>query len=271
MAIAARLASSDKTLHDKVQASTAKLLASLGTKHNPPYIASVLFRNAYKLLKTSDPYLGLKNEYNHRVKKLFPALEKIIEKSTNRLSMAVKMALAGNIIDFGILENFDLDLTLKETLDLPIPLTKITEIRKRIVNSGTILYIADNAGEIGFDAFLLREMGRINPGARIYLSVKSSPIINDATERDARFFNLQKLARIIESGGNWIGTHPRLCSNAFQKVFYSADLIVSKGQANYESLEELRIRRILFLLKAKCPVVASNLKVKLNNIVIKLK
>ncbi|MFH1368929.1 MAG: ARMT1-like domain-containing protein [Elusimicrobiota bacterium] len=270
MAIASRLATHSKTLHGKVQRDSKRLLFKMGDVHNPPYIATVLFRNAYRLLRTKDPYLPLKDKYNRKVKSLFPFLSKLIENSINPLTTALKLALAGNIIDFGILERFSLSKTLEQTLVLRIPDIKIAEIRRRIVKAADILFIADNAGEIGFDRFLLEQIKSINPSARIFLSVKKTPIINDATAKDARFFKLQELAKIMDSGDNWIGTHPHLCSFKFREIFENADFIISKGQANYESLEELADPRIVFLLKAKCPVVASNLKVKLNDIVIKL-
>jgi len=179
------------------------------------------------------------------------------------------MALAGNIIDFGILEKFNLTKTLKDTLKLRLPENKVRSIRKRIGSAKSILYIADNAGEIGFDYFLISEIHKLNPLVKLYLSVKKTPIINDATKEDALFFGLGRYANIIDSGDSWIGTHPGLCSKTFRKVYDTADLIVSKGQANYESLEEQHDPRILFLLKAKCPVVSRSLKVKLNDIVIK--
>jgi len=269
MDIAVRLVGGDAALREKVKNSTLQLLKKLGTKHNPPYIATVLFRNAYRLLGHDDPYLALKKEYNEKAKKFHPFLEKLIARAADPLAEALKMALAGNIIDFGILEKFDLDKTLKKTLKLRLPQNKVRSIRKRIAAAKTILYIADNAGEIGFDYFLISEIHRINPLAKIYLSVKKTPIINDATKEDALFFGLGRYASILDSGDNWIGTHPRLCSKTFLKAYDTAGLIISKGQANYESLEEQHDPRILFLLKSKCPVVSRSLKVKLNDVVMK--
>ena len=270
MAIASRLAKAEPALFDKVQRSTSALLKTMADKgHNPPYIATVLFRNAYKVLKTRDPYLSLKNEYNRKVLSLYKYVKPLLKKSKNTLEFSIKLALAGNIIDFGILENFDLKKTLVETLKISIPLKKMIEITNRIKFSEIILYIADNAGEIGFDYFLLKEIWKLNPKAKLYLSVKKTPIINDATSEDASFFKLQKFAKIIDTGDSWIGTHPQFCSDKFKRIFAGAGLIISKGQANYESLDELNDPRILFLLKAKCPVVSRNLRVKLNDVVVK--
>ena len=155
MDIACRLAGADNDLRAKVMDSSSALLKKLAAGHNPPYIATILFRNTYRLLRHDDPYLALKKEYNAKALKFYPFLEKLLARSSNPLAEALKMALAGNIIDFGILEKFNLTETLKATLKLRLPENKVRSIRKRIAGAETILYIADNAGEIGFDYFLI--------------------------------------------------------------------------------------------------------------------
>lgn len=267
--IASRLATGNVRRHMRVQQAIARLLATTDFSRNPPFIATLVFRKAYDVLKSGDPYLGVKKEYNRKVKALYPSLETLMKASHNRFATAVRLALAGNIIDFGILERFDLHGTLKETLDVPLPAAAIRRFRSRVKNAESILYLADNAGEIGFDSFLIDEIRRANPRARIVLAVKGDPVINDATAADARYFGLHRKAFLIDTGGNWVGTHPRQSSRSFQKTFRDADLIISKGQANWESLEELNDPRITFLLKAKCPIVADALRVRLGDVVLR--
>jgi uncharacterized protein with ATP-grasp and redox domains len=190
------------------------------------------------------------------------------EKSRDRFTLAVKLALAGNIIDFGILEHIDLQKTLTDTLAYRLPKMPAARFKKRARSARSILYIADNAGEIGFDYFLIAEMKRLNPEAKITLSVKKEPVINDATREDARYFSLERLVSVVDTGPSFVGTHVGSSSAAFKKIFSAADLVISKGQANWESLEELKDPRIVFLLRAKCPIVASTLKVPLNQAVI---
>ncbi|OGS35770.1 MAG: hypothetical protein A2293_07705 [Elusimicrobia bacterium RIFOXYB2_FULL_49_7] len=268
--LAARLATKDEARHHTALQATLKLLSRMSRTqwgNNPPFIATNVFRNAYKALACSDPYLRVKNEYNRTVKRMYPELERLMKSSPQPIHTALKLAIAGNIIDFGILEFIDLQGTLKQTLALSLPCKAVKEFSMKASKARGILYIADNAGEIGFDYFLIRELKKINPAVRIFLAVKKHPIINDATPTDAKYFKLERVAELTDTGGNWVGTHPRLCSPRFQKLFHDADLIISKGQANWESLEELRDPRITFLLKAKCPVVAENLGVKLNGII----
>lgn len=245
-----------------------KFLLRTDWSHNPPYIASVLFRRTYRLLGCRDPYISVKKEYNLKVRKLYPYIRKLREGAKDRFELAVKLAMAGNIIDFGILESFDLEKTLEETLGTDVSSKKLCNFKHKIEKARTILYIADNAGEIGFDRFLIEEIRRINPSAKVYLGVKRHAVINDATRQDAEYFGLQELAVVIDNGGDWVGTHPSLSSTEFLSVFNKADLIISKGQANWESLEELKDKRITFLLKAKCPLVARALGVPLHAVVL---
>jgi uncharacterized protein with ATP-grasp and redox domains len=266
--IAARLTTKDEGRHLRVQKEISGLLNRTDFSKNPPFIATLIFRKTYEVLGAKDPYLGVKREYNRKVKALFPALAAQMKRSKDRFATAVRLALAGNIIDFGILEKFDLQATIDETLRARISPGAIRRFRQKIKNARSILYIADNAGEIGFDSFLLDEIRLLNPSAELVLAVKGAPVINDATTVDARYFGLHKKAHLIDTGGAWVGTHPSLSSKVFSRAFAAAGCIISKGQANWESLEELGDPRITFLLKAKCPIVATALAVRLNDIVI---
>jgi uncharacterized protein with ATP-grasp and redox domains len=266
--IASRLAGVSTTKASEVQRSVARLLSRTDWQRNPPYIASLVFRTVYTLLDRKDPYAAVKREYNRKVKDLYPRLSRLVSSADDPFTTAVKLALAGNIIDFGILEEIDFPGTLEQTLALTLPAEKLGRIKSRVSDAAHILYLADNAGEIGLDYFLLAEIKKLNPGTAVTLAVKKTPVINDATAADARYFGLEHFARIIDTGGNRVGTHPALFSAPFKKAFAAADLIISKGQANWESLEDRRDPRFVFLLKAKCAIVAKHLNVDLNETVL---
>jgi uncharacterized protein with ATP-grasp and redox domains len=163
---------------------------------------------------------------------------------------------------FGIQERFDLHGTLRATLRAPLARAPLAAFKRRVRQARTILYVADNAGEIGFDAFLIDAIAALNPAAELHLAVKGSPVINDATAADARYFGLHRRVHLLDTGAGQVGTHPRHCPPAFRKIFAQADLVIAKGQANWESLEELHDPRIVFLLRAKCPLVARALGVR---------
>jgi len=101
----------------------------------------------------------------------------------------------------------------------------------------------------------------------VVLSVKSGPIINDATVDDARQAGLDRMGRIIETGNNFIGINLKQASPEFSREFEDADMIISKGQGNFESLDEIKGKKIFFLLKAKCEKIARELGVNYLDVV----
>ncbi|MGM0366836.1 MAG: damage-control phosphatase ARMT1 family protein, partial [Actinomycetota bacterium] len=120
-----------------------------------------------------------------------------------------------------------------------------------------ILYIGDNAGEIVFDRVFLEEL--IKEQKNIVFSVKSGPIINDATREDAEEAGINNLVKVIETGTDRSGVNFQYISEEFLKEFKKADLVISKGQANFECLDSVD-KNTYFILKAKCRQVASCLK-----------
>jgi len=171
------------------------------------------------------------------------------------LEGGVRIAIAGNVIDFGIYENIDLDRSLAESFDLPLSTIDYRNFSEAIAKSRRILYLCDNAGEIVFDRVLIETL--LERGKDVTAVVKGSPVINDATLEDADAAGLMECgAAVIDNGNDGIGTLLEACSPRFMDAFRSAELIISKGQANYETLVQSRDARIHFLFKVKCPVVA---------------
>lgn len=202
-----------------------------------------------------DPYRKIKDTYNRIALEMLPALKSRAERHDDRLECGVRAAIAGNVIDFGIYESIDLDRALEESFRLPLTDGVYPEFAKAVKNSRSILYLCDNAGEIVFDRFLieiLRDMGK-----KVTAAVKGSPVINDATVEDARATGLHEYAPVIDNGNDGIGTLLEACSPRFLEHYRSADLIISKGQANFETLVQEKDERIFFLFKVKCPVVAA--------------
>jgi uncharacterized protein with ATP-grasp and redox domains len=127
----------------------------------------------------------------------------------------------------------------------------IEAFRKRAASAADILYLADNAGEIVLDRLLIESLGP----ERVTVAVRGHPVINDATLEDARTAGLTDLVTVLANGSATPGTVLDGCSDEFRQRFERADLVISKGQGNYETLNEVA-RDIFFLFKVKCPVVA---------------
>ncbi|HTG02175.1 MAG TPA: ARMT1-like domain-containing protein [Nitrospirota bacterium] len=205
----------------------------------------------------SDPYAAVKREYNRVALALLPALQAMAQESNDRLEAGVRVAIAGNVIDFGIYDTVDLDRSVEDSFRLPLVPDVFRLFSDKIRASRRILYLCDNAGEIVFDRVLLdilRAMGKDTLAV-----VKGAPVINDATLDDARDAGLVQSSAIMDNGSDGIGTLLETCSPAFLDAYRNADVIISKGQANYETLAGECDERTFFLFKVKCPVVAEHL------------
>jgi uncharacterized protein with ATP-grasp and redox domains len=213
-----------------------------------------------------DPYRFIKEDYNRIALERLPALRRMAAASGDRLEGSVRIAIAGNVIDFGIYESIDLDRSIEESFQFPLASASYRAFAVRVDAARRILYLCDNAGEIVFDRVLLetlRDMGK-----DVTAAVKGSPVINDATLEDAHAARLPDSAKVIDNGSDGIGTLLETCSKEFLDLYHRADLVISKGQANYETLVQEKDKRIFFLFKVKCPVVASFLRKPAGDIVL---
>jgi hypothetical protein len=200
-----------------------------------------------------DPYRDVKERYNRIALGMLPSVRS--RAGTDLLAGGVRAAIAGNIIDFGIYESIDLEGSLQESFRLPLPGRAYAGFSAAVGRSSNILYLCDNAGEIVFDRILIDALQSM--GKSVTAAVKGVPVINDATRADAAAAALHDSAdRVIDNGNDGIGTLLELCSEPFLEAYRSADLIISKGQANFETLAPERDGRTFYLFKVKCPVVA---------------
>jgi damage-control phosphatase, subfamily I len=201
-----------------------------------------------------DPYHEVKTTYNRIALELLPELVRLAAEMPDRLEGGVRAAIAGNVIDFGIYDHIDLQRSIKESFHLELSPGALGSFRRAVGSARSILYLCDNAGEIVFDRVLLGILQE--KGKSVTVAVKGAPVINDATREDAAAAALTEYTELIDNGSDGIGTLLESCSERFMNAYRSADLIISKGQANFETLEQTGDPRLFFLFKVKCPVVA---------------
>jgi len=137
------------------------------------------------------------------------------------------------------------------------------ELKKALSEAESVLYLGDNAGESVLDRILIEEIK-----APVIYAVRDIPVLNDATYDDAVASGIGESAEIVSSGTTAPGTILRTCNDNFLEIFRNADVVISKGQGNYEALSDVD-RSIFFLLRAKCPVVAEDLGVKDGDLILK--
>ena len=228
----------------------------------PPEIGREVYRIISKRTGIKDPYRKIKEKCTRQALSLCPELKKLINSSEDRLMTAIRISIAGNIIDFGANFDFDLKKDVGTILSQDFSINHYREFCEALDKARKILYLADNAGETVFDRFLIEEINK----PVIYV-VRAHPIINDATREDALLAGIDKVAEIVSSGCDAPGNILKFCSDEFLKIYRSADLIISKGQGNYEGLSD-EDRPIFFLLKAKCHVIARDIGIDEGSIVL---
>lgn len=260
---AARIAGLGPDEQKKILNEIARIIPDIPLEASPPEIALEIYKVIRESSGVKDPFKHVKNEYISYSLTLYPKLKKIVEDSKDPLLSAIRVAIAGNIIDFGVGNDFDVEETLKETMEVRFAILDYEPFKKSLNDAKTILYIGDNAGETVFDRVLIEEM----EGDVVYV-VREEPIINDVTKEDAERSGIGEVARIISSGSPAPGTILSLCNKQFLRFLNKAGLVISKGQGNYETLSEVE-REIYFLIKAKCPVIAQDIGVKEQAIVLK--
>ena len=268
---AVRFISDDEKLHEKVLREVTKMLLSSSWESTPPELAHEVHRIVKRLTKEKDPYEEAKKESNDLVLKMYPALKEKVDASNDPLRTAVRLAIAGNIIDFGPLQGFNLEEVIGEVLKKKFAIDDYEKLKEKLKDAETILFFADNAGEIGFDKLLIEAFLKDKSFEKIVFVVKGGPIINDATLEDAAYMGLCDLPKIefLKLSNGEAGTGPDRNSQVVKRWIRKHDLVISKGQGNYEGLSEND--GLFFLLMAKCPVIASDLGVEVGDIVLKYK
>jgi uncharacterized protein with ATP-grasp and redox domains len=247
------LATADKNMQRKIVQAVLGELSQVDPGTPPPLMARFIQEQVLAVTVVEDPYAALKAQYNAMALDLYPELNARKEHASDRFDVAVRLAIAGNIIDFGVAATVGKQkvlTTISHALETRVT-GDISALKQAVDRAETILWLADNAGEIVFDKLLIAEM----PRERITYVVRGGFAQNDATLVDAEKTGLTGMVRVMDSGAAIPGTIVSLCSPAFQQLYHRADLIIAKGQGNFETLDP-GDKRIFFLFKAKCPVVA---------------
>jgi hypothetical protein len=256
---AARMVTDDEDTRLRIMRRVLKEAAGFPEDACPPVMGTRIHRIIRRMTGNPDPYRDIKHRSNEFALEMMPEFEKAVSSSDDPFETAMRLAIAGNILDWGAKPHTDISeesarTTLRASLHQPLHPGSVQEVRRRMAEATDILYLADNAGEIVLDRLFIQHM----PASEVTVAVKSQPAINDATMADAIDVELTDIVPVIETGSDTPGTVLEECSEEFLRRFTAADLVVAKGQGNYEALSE-RPEEIVFLLKAKCTVVARDL------------
>lgn len=266
----------NKKMQKEIIDILAKKFPSIPLEKSPPENAHHVYDMIKRVSGCKDPYKKEKRMANKLVLKGYPLIKKKLKNSKDKLFKAVELSIAGNIIDFGTKAGLDTEKEiariLKREADEISKQSKkffcFKSFEKALKKAKKIVMLGDNAGEIVFDRILIETIKEIYPEKEIIYAVKEKPIINDVLLEDAKMCGIDKIAKVVSSGIARPGTVPRLCSKTFQKILKQADMIISKGQGNYEALSEETGYPIFFLFMSKCEVICDHLGCKLNAILL---
>jgi uncharacterized protein with ATP-grasp and redox domains len=264
---AARLATGDEQIHEQVVREVLVLAKEIDMSQSPPVMGQKIHRLIRTLVAMEDPYHKIKKHFNELALKLYPELRKLIVESEYPLETAARLAIAGNIIDFGVnspLEELNLEAAISECLAAEFKSAQLKTFHDSVKKAEEILYLCDNAGEIVFDRLLIERL----PYEKVTVVVKARPVINDATMKDAELAGLAKVVEVIDNGSDGPGTILETCSQYFRDRFSCADLVIAKGQGNYETLSEVN-KNIFFILKAKCQVISRDLGCRVGEMILR--
>lgn len=253
---AAWLLTEDQSKREAILRGMGRLMAETDFERTPPEIGREMHAMIREVLQTPDPYLKIKREINAITKSILPQLRQRVETAANPLETAIRYAIAGNVIDFATFQSISADeivKTVDEAANRPIngldPADFEAELRRE--NVQTLLYVCDNCGEVVWDALLVEQLQKY---VSVTVAVRGGATVNDALLEDAEFAGLTAMCPVITTGCDVPGAPDSAVSEEFRKIFRDSDLVIAKGQGNYETMQP-SVRPVIHLFMVKCPVI----------------
>jgi len=250
----------DKGHTEEVLQAVRDLMASFPLGRSPVAMAAQIHERVRTASGVEDPYSEVKRDSNRACREAMPVLSQIANWSLNRLETGVRLAIAGSFIDSGAnrvhgLNKLDVIRSAQSALTEPLAGDSVAELEKLLRGARQILYVGDNAGECFLDTFLLDRI----PNRNLTYAVRGAPVLNDATVHDAMLAGIHRRCKLVDTGDDAPGVLLDRCSDDFRATFDRSDLLILKGQGNYESLSDIRGKQCVFLTRVKCEVFAEDI------------
>ncbi|WP_456479761.1 damage-control phosphatase ARMT1 family protein [Nautilia sp.] len=242
------------------------ILSKYGLNVTPPEIAAEVYEFISFETGVRDPFAEEKKESVKEALKFKKFLEQKLSSCEERVYNACKIAVAGNVIDLGVNHTYDLQKEIDSIFEIEFFRNDYGLFKEKLKKVKNIVYLADNAGENVFDEILIRELRRFT--SEIYYFTRGKPIINDVTVDDLKGLEINSLAEIVDSGVKTPGFHLKFANEKAKKLFFDADMVISKGMGNFECLFGECGRDVFYLFKVKCEVVAREIKAKIGEYVL---
>jgi uncharacterized protein with ATP-grasp and redox domains len=260
----------DDTLSSRLSGTVERMSGAFDFEQSPPEVAAGVYEKMALIAGKADLYDEVKAHSTAKAKALMPSLRERIDASRTPLLTAVKVAVAGNVIDLAAEVAFDLDEELEKIFETDFSHDDFEKLRKALGEAKTLLYIGDNVGEHLFDYLVIETLRALYPSLRIAYMVRGNAIINDVTMKEAKEAGFERICDVVDSGVNTPGFVYGRANEKSRKLFDAADLVITKGMGNYECLSPSPRGNVCYLLKVKCNVVARSLGREVGDIVCKL-
>ena len=229
----------------------------------PALTAGLIYQKLLQETDQDDLFKDHKKSSIQEALKLYPSLKTLVEQARDSLDIAIRISALGNILDAGNPNSYNIDEEIARLFDDRIWGDSLEIFRKKLSDADSLLILADNAGEAVFDKVLIEALN-----VPVIYAVKSAPAFDDALLIDARQAGIDKVAKLIESGTPYLGTYIPSCTPEFRDLFQNSPLVLAKGQANFETLNDNN-RDIFFLLKVKCDVISKEIGYPVGSLVLK--
>lgn len=262
---AARMVTDDEEVQEKIMYDAFKEYLGNKPYRYAPEVCKDMHAVVKKYTGVADPYEKIKSRDITIAFSLEPMIKTFVSESLDPMHHALKAAATGNVMDSAIYSDGYLESFLIKELEMPFVICDEDLFKKDLEKAKRIMIIGDNAGEAVFDKVLAQ---RLSLDHEVIYAVRDEPIINDVTENEARIVGLDDCTTLVSTGCGAPGAVLESCSQEFLALFNSVDIVISKGQGNFEALSETS-RKVYFLLKAKCPKIAKVLGVKVSDYVFK--
>ncbi|NPV47310.1 MAG: DUF89 family protein [Armatimonadetes bacterium] len=262
----AQYCTADPALQQAIIQEAMRAYSSVELDASPAVLSQIAYEICRRMTGVQDPFAEAKRQANEAALRLYPELRARLDQSSDPLRDALVLAVAGNIIDLGIAQEYDLVEDIVNQLERGFDREDLAGFRTAAGRAGRILYLADNAGEIVFDRLLIEVLGP----KRVTLMVKAGPIVNDVLRADTEQVGLAEMVQVVDTGSNFFGFPWEHISEDARNEFRAADLVISKGHANFETVSELGAEadKTWYLLKVKCNEVARQLEASCGDVVL---
>lgn len=268
-------ATSDSWLQRKLLGEAMGNLAHVDDEATPPEVMHAIFKSTAKTLGTADPYAESKQTWIQEVLANEEKIRSGVQAGEDPLVSSLLLSLLANEADDELRADFTLKDLLESAAERELDSDGVDEFIAAIEQARKVLFVHDSTGELFFDRLLLEQViARAPVGTTITSVLRSTAVLADAVQDDARALGLDQVADLIDPGLDCLGLPLSECSTDLQDAFREADLVIAKGQAAYQSLSvdrqvrEAEDKEIWFLFRVKCPVMAREMAAEIGSLIV---